>query len=83
MRGGKIDRSIAASIGLALTGLSIGALILFYPRKGKTAWFIEVPILNSAIPILMISCFAIGLMLVAFYFSTIDNATLSGIANRL
>jgi len=69
--------------GLALTGLSIGSLIVFYPRKGKTAWFVEVPILNSAIPILMIGTFAIGLMLVAFYFSTVDDATLTGMTRRL
>jgi len=70
-------------IGLALTGISIGALILFYPRQGKTAWFVEVPVLNSAIPIVMIGCFAIGLMLVAFYFSTVDDATLTGMTKHL
>jgi hypothetical protein len=70
-------------IGLTLTALSVGSLMVFYPRKGKTAWFVEVPVLNSAIPILMIGTFAIGLMLVAFYFSAVDNATLTGMTRHL
>lgn len=66
-----------------LTLIGTGSLIAVLPRNGKTAWFAKVPFLSSGVPLLMIGTFAIGLILIAAYFTTIDDATLSGLAKHL
>jgi hypothetical protein len=57
----------------------IGALIACRPRNGKTVWFAENAFLSSAVAVLIVSGFAIGLILLASHFTTIDDATLRGI----
>jgi hypothetical protein len=70
-------------IGSTLLVISIGALIACLPRKGKKAWFVGIPFLEPGASILMITAFAIGLILIAAYFTTIDDATLTGVAKHL
>ena len=70
-------------IGVALVAMGIGSLIACMPRRGKTAWFIGKPLLESGVPIAMIAMFAIGLILVAAYFTTIDDVTLVTKARHL
>ncbi len=70
-------------IGLALLIVGVGSLLLCVPRRGKTAWFVGMPLFESGVPILMIGAFAIGLILIAAYFTTIDDATLVGVAKHL
>jgi hypothetical protein len=70
-------------IGATLLVVSIASLLVFVPRKGKKAWFVGVPFLEPGVSILMITAFAIGLILIAAYFTAIDDATLSGVAKHL
>lgn len=70
-------------LGVLLTLAGVGSLIAVLPRKGRTVWFARMPFLASGVPLLMIGTFAIGLILIAAYFTTIDNATLSGLAKHL
>ncbi|MEP7031365.1 MAG: hypothetical protein ABI830_10570 [Pseudolabrys sp.] len=65
-------------IGGGLVLLSIGAWIACLPRGGKTRSFVTMPFLAPAVSVVIIGCFAMGLILVAAYFTTIDDATLSG-----
>ncbi len=70
-------------IGLTLIIITIGALFACMPRGGKTVWFVGKPFLAPAATILMICTLAIGLLLIVAYFTTIDEATLSGMAKQL
>jgi hypothetical protein len=70
-------------VGTSLLILSIGALIASLPRHGKKAWFVGTPFVEPGASILMITAFAVGLILIAAYFTTIDDATLSGVAKHL
>lgn len=70
-------------IGIALIFAGVGSLLVCLPRKGKKAWFVGMPFLESGVPILMIAMFSIGLILVVAYFTSIDDATLAGAVKRL
>jgi hypothetical protein len=70
-------------IGVVLIFIGVASLIVCLPRKGKKAWFVGKPLFESGVPILMITMFAIGIMLVAAHFTTIDDATLAGAVSKL
>ena len=70
-------------IGATLLVVSVVSLIACRPRKEKKAWFVGVPFLEPGASILMITAFALGVILIAAYFTTIDDATLSGVAKHL
>ncbi len=70
-------------IGLTLTIIGIGSVILSIPRRETTAWFVGKPFLEPGVPIVIIATLAIGLILVASYFTTIDTVTLIGVAKHL
>lgn len=70
-------------IGAGLMILSFVWLLVSLPRHGRKAWFVGRPLVDSGIPILMITVFAIGVTLLTAYFTTIDDATLSGIRRQL
>jgi len=70
-------------IGTTLLVVSIASLLVCIPRKGNKAWFVGVPFLEPGASILMITAFATGLILIAAYFTAIDDATLSGVAKHL
>jgi hypothetical protein len=70
-------------IGVTLIFITIGLLIACLPRRGKTAWFVGKPVLAPAVTILMIATLATGFLLIAAYFTAIDEATLAGAAKHL
>lgn len=74
----KLSELSQLTIGIALVLISLGTLVVCLPRKGKTARFVKTPFLAPAISVVMICELALGLILLAAYFTTIDNATLSG-----
>ncbi len=65
-------------IGITALFISFGLVIVCLPRKGKTVWFVRTPFVAPAVSILIISGLALGLILIAAYFTTIDDATLMG-----
>ncbi len=69
--------------GSLLLLLGAGSLIACVPRKGKTAWFVGKPFLESGASVLLIFTFAIGFLLLTAYFTTIDDATLAGTVRHL
>jgi hypothetical protein len=69
-------------IGVTLMFIGIGSLIAVLPRRGKTAWFARMPILNSGVPLLMITAFVFGIILTLAYFTTFDDITLRGAAKH-
>jgi len=70
-------------VGGALVIAGLVVLLVSIPRHGKKAWFVKVPFLEPTMSILIISSFAIGLILIAAYFTTIDDATIGGVAKHL
>jgi hypothetical protein len=69
--------------GAALMLVGIVSLLVSLPRGGKKAWFVGMPFIESGASILMIATFALGVILILAYFTTIDDATLSGVAKHL
>jgi len=67
-------------IGIVMLAVSVGVLFVSYPRGGKKAWFVGVPFLESGVSILVVTCFCVGLILIAGYFTGIDEGTLTGVA---
>ena len=65
-------------MGITLLIVSAGSLTACLPRNGKKAWFVGIPFLDAGVPVLILSVFAIGVVLVVAYFTTIDDMTLSG-----
>jgi hypothetical protein len=65
-------------IGVTLLVVSIAIFVLCLPRRGKTAWFVRVPFLAPMVAVLLIGGFAVGLIEIAAYYTTIDDLTLSG-----
>ncbi len=57
---------------------SAGSLIGCLPRNGKKAWFVGMPFFDAGVPILILSVFIVGAVLIVAYFTTIDDLTLSG-----
>lgn len=70
-------------IGSALMIIGVVSLLACLPRHGKKAWFVGKPLVESGVPILMIAIFAMGVILIAAYFTTIDNATMTGVTKHL
>jgi hypothetical protein len=64
--------------GLILLVASAVAILILLPRHGRTAWVAHQPLLAPAMSVLIIGGLAIGLILIAAYFTTIDNMTLRG-----
>jgi hypothetical protein len=71
------------TIGSAMVIAGLAVLFVSLPRHGKKAWFVKVPFVEPTMSILIISSFAIGLILIAAYFTTIDDATIGGVAKHL
>jgi hypothetical protein len=67
-------------IGITLLFIGIGLIVACRPRGAKTVWFVGNPFLAPMVPIFIIAICAIGLMEVTAYFTTIDEAMLSGAA---
>jgi hypothetical protein len=70
-----MSQLIFGSLLILLGGGSMAACI---PRKGKMAWFVGKPFLESGVSVLLIFTFAIGFLLLTAYFTAIDDATLAG-----
>ena len=64
--------------GLTLLVVSAVAIFILRPRHGKTVWVGRQPLLAPAASVLIIGGLAIGLILIAAYFTTIDQMTLRG-----
>jgi hypothetical protein len=69
-------------IGITLALIGIGSVTICVPRRGKMAWFVGKPFLEPGVPILIITTFAIGIILIAAYFTTIDSPTLAGVVTH-
>jgi hypothetical protein len=65
-------------IGFTLLILSIGIFVACLPRNGKTVWIVRKPFLAPALTVLIIGGFAMGLIELTAYFTTVDDITLSG-----
>ena len=65
-------------IGLALLLSSVGALMVLRPRGGKTISWTTKPFVGPLLGVLITVAFGVGIILVAAYFTTIDNMKLSG-----
>jgi hypothetical protein len=68
--------------GITLVFITVGSMAICLPRNGKTAWFVHKPFLAPAVSVLIITGLALGLILLAAYFTTIDDATLSGAVKK-
>jgi hypothetical protein len=62
--------------------VSAGSVFASIPRNGKTAWFVGKPFLAPFVSILVVTGLTIGVLLIAAYFTTIDDATLAGAVNK-
>jgi hypothetical protein len=51
--------------GIAVTGAGIAGFWYARPRGGKVQWYVEAPILDWMIPILLVGAIAVGLGLMA------------------
>jgi hypothetical protein len=65
-------------VGVTLVVIATGLLTVWVPRGGKMAWFVEKPVLETGASLLLITTFAVGLVLLASRFTTIDNISMSG-----
>jgi hypothetical protein len=64
--------------GLTLLVASAVAVFILRPRRGKAVWVARQPLLAPAVSVLIIGGLAIGLILIAAYFTNIDQMTLRG-----
>ena len=64
--------------GITLLIISAAITIACLPRHGKRVWFAKKPFLAPAVSILIICGLTMGLIMLASYFTTIDEATLAG-----
>jgi cell division protein FtsX len=69
-------------MGIALLVVSVGSVFASIPRHGKTAWFVGKPFLAPFMSILVVAGLTIGLLLIAAYFTTIDDVTLAGAVKK-
>ena len=65
-------------IGSSLVIAALGLLFVSLPRRGRVAWFVRKPVLSSSVPILIITALAMGFVLLAAYFTAIDDGKLIG-----
>ena len=65
-------------IGIALIVIGTAWLLVCIPKGENTAWFVGNRFLEPVLPIFMIATVALGLLLVAGYFTTIDDFTFAG-----
>ena len=66
-------------IGLTLLILSLGIVIFLRPQRGKSvSAFVKKPLVGPLLASLVTVGFGVGLILLASYFTTIDNVKLSG-----
>jgi hypothetical protein len=63
----RLYRDFASVIGAALIVLSIALLWFFLPRNGQPNRLMALPFMGSAVPLLIVSAFAIGLTMLAEY----------------
>jgi hypothetical protein len=64
--------------GLSLLVASAVAVFILRPRRGEAVWVARQPLLAPAVSVLIIGGLAIGLIMIAAYFTTIDQVTLRG-----
>ncbi len=64
--------------GFTLLIVSVGGFYACLPRNGQTVWFARKPFFAPALTILIIGVFALGLIEILAYFTTIDDITMSG-----
>jgi len=67
-------------VGIVLLVVGIGVLLVCRPRGGKSARFVGIPFLEPGVSVLVVACLCLGLILIAGYFTGIDEATLTGMA---
>ena len=66
-------------IGLTLLVLSFGTVIFLRPLHGKSpSAFVKKPLMGPLLASLITTGFGVGILLLASYFTTIDNMKLSG-----
>jgi hypothetical protein len=68
--------------GLTLIVISIGALFACAPRGGKSLSFVTKPFIGPGVSIVVVAGLVIGVLLIASYFTTIDDATLTGMVKH-
>jgi hypothetical protein len=70
-------------IGIVLIVASIGAVLASRPKGGKTAWFVGKPFLAPLVSIAIVASLALGVFMIAGYYTTIDDATIGGAVRKL
>lgn len=66
-------------IGLTLLLTSFGAVIVLRPHRGKNPIpLVKMPLAGPLLASLITAGFGVGILLLASYFTTIDNLKLSG-----
>ena len=58
--------------------VSIGAMVALRPRKGVPIWWVRLPFVGPLLTILIVTGIAVGGILLASYFTSIDDINLSG-----
>jgi len=64
--------------GIMLLLVSLGSLVALYPRDGKPIWWIKTPFVGPSVAILIVTGVAIAAIMLASYFTNIDDVALSG-----
>jgi hypothetical protein len=68
--------------GIALVVVAFGVLALCIPRRGKLAWFVDVPIVESSVSIVVVAGIVLGLLFIAAHFTAIHEAALPSAAKH-
>jgi hypothetical protein len=66
-------------IGVTLILISFGLLIVLHPQRGKTTIsLVKMPFVGPFLGALITAGFGVGILLLASYFTTIDDLKMSG-----
>ena len=64
--------------GFMLLLVSLGSLVALRPRDGKTFWWLKKPFVGPSVAVFIVTGVAIAAIMLASYFTRIDDVTLSG-----
>ncbi len=70
--------SFELAIGIALLIACVGSLLALRPRNGKPYLWVTKPFVGPSVAVVIVVGAAVGAVLLASYFTTVDNLTLSG-----